>query len=839
MAALTPVMRQYQTLKERYPTALLFFRLGDFFELFGADAELASRELDLVLTSRDGQIPMCGVPHHALDTYLARLMEKGYRVALAEQMENAEQAKGLVRREVTRLVTPATWIEGAEERRPGLAAVASDVQQSAVAWLEPAAGRFEVSLFEGPHHRQEAMAFMERLAPDEWLAEDAVGVPLVAGKGPVERAGLPLADPEQVAALLTGVINEAAVVRRAAGAAADYLLRTHSGAGRAMEAAHLAEHSRQMEIDASTWRHLEITRRQDGGTGAGTLLHVLDDTLSAPGRRTLVHWLEAPLTELPAISYRQQAVAALVADKLLRTQLRRDLAPAKDPERMVARAAIGLLTPADLVRIEATLAAAVKVHQRLASQVGMLADLAAGLVGCDGLADRIRQTVVAQPPAQWRDGGFIQDGVSEELDRLRHLQQDSHQLMVELEQRERAETGIRTLKVGYNRVFGYYLEVSRSQQAAVPASWQRKQTVAGGERFVNAELKALEESILGAKQSALAIELATFQELTEAVLAAADLLRTVGRALGAVDALQSLAEVAVRRRYHQPTLVQAPTLSIEAGRHPVVEAATASFVANDLVLDESTRLLILTGPNMGGKSTYLRQAALIVLMAQVGSFVPAKTATIGLVDRLFSRIGSGDDLAGGRSTFFMEMEEVAHILHRATVASLVLLDEVGRGTSTYDGIAVAQAVVERLHLHNRCRALVATHFLELTSLPERLPGIGNAAVTAIEQGDRVVFLRKVVAGAADRSYGVHVAGLAGVPDAVLGRARQILQELELSSLERQRWDQAQLSFSLHEPALAQPSAVLARLLACDLEATTPRQALELLFELRRMAEEES
>lgn len=832
-------MRQYQALKERYPGALLFFRLGDFFELFGEDAALAARELDLVLTSRDGQIPMCGVPHHALDTYLGRLMEKGYRVALADQMESAEQAKGLVRREVVRLVTPATWIEGQDDKRAGLAAVATDSDQSAVAWVEPGAGRFEVTLFDGPQHRDEARRFLERLAPDEWLTEDGVGIDLVAGLSPVESGGLPPADAAEVALLVRLVEEAAPAVRRAAKRAADYLLRTHPRAGQAMEAAHLSARTGQMEIDPSTWRHLEVTRRQDGALGAGTLLHVLDDTLSAGGRRVLAQWLEGPLTEIGPIRHRQEAVAALVSDTMLRAGLRRDLAGAKDAERIAARAAIGLLTPTDLRRLESTLAASARVQERLRSQSGLLAELGASLAGPVGLAERIGQTVVESAPAQWREGGFIKDGVSAELDRLRGLQQGSHRLMMELEQRERAETGIRNLKVGYNRIFGYYLEVARSQQALVPPTWQRRQTVASGERYVNAELKALEESILGARQSALAVEFAIFEELSDAVLAAAEALRILGRALGSVDALQSLAEVAVRRRYRPPSLVEEPTLSIMAGRHPVVEASQTSFVPNDLVLDEATRLVVLTGPNMGGKSTYLRQAALIVLMAQIGSFVPAKEATVGVVDRLFSRIGSGDDLAGGRSTFFMEMEEVAHILRRATERSLVLLDEVGRGTSTYDGIAVAQAVVERLHVHNRCRALVATHFLELTSLSEQLPGIGNAAVTAIEQGDRVVFLRKVVAGAADRSYGVHVAGLAGVPETVLSRARRILEELEVSSLERQRWDRAQLSFALHEPVAKERSAVVARLLALDPNTTTPLQALELLAELRRLAEEES
>ena len=838
MAEATPVMRQYQALKERYPGALLFFRLGDFFELFGEDAQLAARELDLVLTSRDGETPMCGVPRHALDTYLGRLMEKGYRVALAEQMESAGQAKGLVRREVVRLVTPATWVEGGEDRISRLAAVATSAEGSAVAWLEPAAGRFEASVFGGPDHLDQALRWAEHLAPVEWVAVGELAAHRLAGLAATNPDGLPPADQTALLAMTSHLDGWPEVVQAAVRAGADYLLRTHPGAGRAMERAHLAAVGGEMEIDPGTWRQLEITRRASGERGSGTLISVLDETLTGPGRHALISWLEAPLADIPAIRHRQQAVSALVRDGVLRAQLRRELAPVKDIQRTLAKAAIGVLAPADLIRLAATLEAASRLEGRLAGQGGLLGELGADLAAPRELAGRIGRTIVDQPPLQWRDGGFVRPGATEELDRLRSLEEDSHQLMLALEQRLRMETGIRNLKLGYNRVFGYYLEVARSQLDLVPHSWVHKQTVAGGERLLTPELKELEASILGAGEAALALEMEVLQGLTEALLAEREALGRVGRALAAVDGLQSLAEVAVRRRYACPQIVAEPTLSIQEGRHPVVEAEAGNFVPNDLVLDAETRLLIVTGPNMGGKSTYLRQAALIVLLAQIGSFVPAKAATVGLVDRLFSRIGSGDDLAGGRSTFFMEMEEVAHILERATAQSLVLLDEVGRGTSTYDGIAVAQAVVEHLHQENRCRALVATHFLELTALSRQLPGVANRAVTALEQGERVVFLRRVVEGTADRSYGVHVAGLAGVPPAVLARARQILEELEVSSEERVRWDSQQLRFALHEPVARLEPEALRRLRELNPDEITPRQALQILFELHHLAEEE-
>jgi len=832
----TPMMRQYQELKARHPGCLLLFRLGDFFELFGDDAVVASQELDLVLTTRDGEVPMCGVPHHALEAYLGRLMEKGYRVALAEQMEDPRLAKGLVRRDVIRVVTPSTWVEGTGSGPSSLVALVDEGAVSALAMADPATGRFLLRQFEGPQAHAEALREALRQEPAEWLAGPGWTEEKIGELAPVARPGRPTAE-----GLPAAPEGAGPAARKAAALLLDYLGEAHPGAASFLEAPVLGESDATMEIDPGTWRHLEIDRRQDGGRGRGTLLHVLDASVTAPGKRCLRAWLAEPFAAPGPIRARQDMVEAFYADQIARTKVAKALTTFRDVERTLARAAVGVGTPQDLLALATSLEAATEVAGVLLTMTepGLL-DVASRLAPPPDLGGAIRHTLRADLPPNWREGGFIRDGVRPELDRLRRLTGGMQDYLVALEAEARAATGIRTLKVGYNKVFGYYIEVTKPHVHLVPGNWERRQTLTSAERFVTPELKAREAEALTADAEAIRIEMEMLGEITGLALSERDTLRRVARAVGEIDALRSLAEVARRHRWVRPTVTAGEGLVIEEGRHPIVEEAQGTFVPNTLSLDGEARLLVITGPNMAGKSTFLRQAGLIVILAQMGSFVPAARAEIGIVDRLFSRIGASDDLAGGRSTFMVEMHEVAGILDRATKGSLVLLDEIGRGTSTFDGIALAWAIAEDLHDRLGCRTLLATHYLELAELEDILPRAKNVSVAVAEEDDEVVFLRQVVPGPADRSYGIHVARLAGVPHPVIARARHILGTLERGALSRRETAVGQLSFTLHEPGPLPPGGeeVLKTLARTDPNDLAPRQALEMLFRLRALLEDE-
>lgn len=831
------MMRQYEVLKAQHPGALLFFRLGDFYELFGDDAVRASKELDLVLTSRDGEVPMCGLPHHAIETYLGRLMEKGYRVAIAEQMEDPKSVKGLVKREIVRLVTPSTWVEGGAGSDGGasLVGLADQDRGTGLAAVNPATGRFEIFFFTGIDAHEEARALARRLNPLEWLGGpgwegDLLGdLPPVPGTEDAFSKNV-TADWLKRSPDFAGAPPAACV---AAAAASSYLGATHPGTLGNLDPPHMATDSGHMAIDPNTWRHLEIDRRVDGSRGAGTLMAVVDQTRTPVGRRTLLSWLMEPLLDAREISRRHDAVETLHGDGMMRDRLQRALFHVKDIERILSRLAIGVGGPQDLLAVTASLEGIRAAREvLLATDDPLLREVGERISLDEDLLGRIRAALVETPPANWREGGFIQNGHHVQLDEYRAIRLGAQTFLAALEEEAKRTTGIRSLKVGYNRVFGYYIEVSRSQQAMVPPQWERKQTLAGAERYVTPVLKEKEKVVLAADQEALEIEMALFADLTGAVLQRKDSLRRTARAAGEVDALVSFAEVARRARFVRPVMAEEPVLRLKGARHPVVEAAQGAFVPNDVQLDPDARLIVLTGPNMAGKSTYLRQTALVVLLAQAGSFVPAEAATVGLVDRLFSRIGASDDLAGGRSTFMVEMSEVAQILKSAGPRSLVLLDEIGRGTSTYDGISIAWAVAEDLHDRIGCRTLLATHYLELADLEGTLAAAQNWSVTAVEKGHDIVFLRRVVRGPADRSYGIHVARLAGLPEGVLRRARRILTELEvISEGRRESASGDQLAFSFHEP-VPKVHPALDEILRADLDRMTPMEALTFLSRIR-------
>jgi DNA mismatch repair protein MutS len=798
------MLRQYHELKARYPGTLLMFRLGDFYELFYEDAQLAARVLEITLTSREvgkgSRIPMCGVPHHALDAYLARLVERGYRVAICDQLEDPALAKGLVKRDVVRVVTPGTVIDSAALPRGTntyLAAVLPGEPQWGLAVCDLSTGEFQVGEIGGPDAAAAAAEELARLDPKEVLApEDARELlsGLLGSRATITgldrwrfdvslgRAGL-LAHFGVVSLDGFGCEHLPAAVA-AAGALLQYLKDTQMS-----PLAHIRRMTTYaledaLVLDAATRRNLEVVRSLADGRTGGSLLGILDESLTGMGARKLRQWLLQPLRHREQIIRRLDAVDHLVQHPRLRESVRAALKGMGDLERLVGRAGHGSAAPRELV----VLAAAVR---KLPTLVELLRDAGVPLLETirqaigthDEIAGLIERAIVDAPPAVLGDGGVIRDGFSSELDAIRSTARTGRSWIAEFEAVERARTGIKSLKVGFNKVFGYYIEISNANLPAVPPEYIRKQTLTTGERFITPDMKEHEAAILGAEERSAGLERDLYDGVRQTVARSADPLLLTARAVAELDALAALAEVAAAADYVRPEIIEEPVLEIHGGRHPVVERLVSDrFVPNDVHLSTADRAIVLvTGPNMAGKSTYLRQAALIVLMAQIGSFVPADRATIGLADRIFTRIGAVDDIATGRSTFLVEMQEVANILHHASLRSLIILDEVGRGTSTYDGMSIAWAVVEYLHDHIGARTLFATHYHELTELGALLPHVHNVNVLVQEEGDTVVFLRRVADGGADRSYGIHVARLAGLPPAVIDQAQRILRRLESSA----------------------------------------------------------
>ena len=851
--AKTPLLQQYFRIKAEHPGVLLAMRVGDFYEFYGEDAEVAARTLEIALTAReDGgtKIPMAGVPYHAVERYLARLVAAGMRVALCDQLEDPKQAKGLVRRGVTRILTPGTLMEDSmlsSERNNFLAAVCSHEGRVGLAFLDTSTGEFAVTELEGEQAEERMQQELARLRPAELLASPPVSEWLESVRQAlgvsVTEAGPPaLAQAERKLLDQFGVsnLNGFGVEGKPQAVVAAAMVLAYAEAMK-LPLSHvegLTTYSVDgfMRLDLATRRSLELTQNLSDGGRRYTLLAVLDQTVTPMGARMLRRWIEQPLLDLGAIRQRQEAVQQMVDQAMSRGDLRDGLKRLADMERLVSRSAAGLAGPRDLAMLRNSLAA-------LPSLAGPLRKLGLGRV--EELREQISdhtellmlldRALVPDPPHLLRDGGVIREGYDLELDKLRDLARNGRRYIAELEQQERARTGIASLKVGFNAVFGYYLEVSRANSDKVPQDYVRKQTTANAERFITAELKEHESQVLGAEDKAVALEADLFQRLRERVAAQAGPLLQTARALAEVDVLAALAEAASAYGYVRPEVVEEDLLEIRSGRHPVVEANTLNFVPNDTRLGQpgtdEPRLMILTGPNMSGKSTYLRQNALIVLMAQIGSFVPAKGARIGLCDRIFARIGAKDELALGQSTFMVEMVESANILNHAMQRSLVILDEVGRGTSTFDGLAIAWAMVEHL-AEVGAKTLFATHYHQLNQLEGQIRGVANFRVAVEEVGEEVVWTHRVLPGGTDRSYGIHVARMAGVPPSVLRRAAEVLAELERKSEpvravepKRQR-----LQLTLFD---MEPSPLEEELRSIDVNRLTPIEALQKLEDLKR------
>ena len=854
MARLTPMFRQYLELKEKYPDAILFFRLGDFYEMFFEDAKIASRILDITLTSRDKgakeKVPMCGVPAANAAPYINRLVEAGYKVAICEQVEDPRKAKGLVRREVIRVVTPGLNVEEealAAKENQYLAAVLAG-KKWGLSYLDLSTGDFRAT---EAVTEEELLNELFRLEPKELL------LPKELKENPVSakiREILPqvyftygedhlferrqaeetLKEEFKVIDLSGFGFAEVGEAVLAAAALLRYVHETQKVSLTHLSPPRFYHLTQFMVVDETTKRNLELLRNNLDGSTKGSLLSVLDKTLTPMGGRLLKQWLLYPLREKAAIEARLQAVAYLVEDPQRRRGLSEALRQVLDLERLLSRAALRLTSPRDLLALAGSLKVVPEIRELLPEEIPLLAEVKAGLKDLGPLVAEIEQTISPEAPANYRDGGFIREGVHEELDELRRLKKDGLSFLAELEARERERTGIPNLKVGYNRVFGYYLEVSKSHLAKVPPDYIRKQTLVGGERFITPELKEFEAKVLTAEERIKEIELELFSALREKVLSFGQEIRETAKALAVLDVVLSLAEVAVARNYVRPQILEEPLVEIREGRHPVVEVALGrgQFVPNSLRLDrEENTLLLITGPNMAGKSTILRQTALIVLMAHVGSFVPAEEARIGLCDRIFTRVGASDQLSRGRSTFMVEMSECANILHQATERSLVVLDEIGRGTSTYDGLAIAWAVAEFL-LKKRIMTLFATHYHELTELAAENPGAKNFNVAVKAYEEEIIFLYRLLPGPASESYGVQVAALAGLPKEVVKRAREILKSLE------GRPAKASKSPSRgRQKTLFQPEDTLRRqLLGLDPDRMTPLEALQKIYQLRKLAE---
>ncbi len=820
LSTITPVMRQYRDAKEKHPDGILLFRLGDFYEIFFDDAKLAAPIMGVQLTSRPlgktGRAPMCGVPHHAWQAYVGKLLHAGHKVVICDQIEAASKNK-IVRRDVTRVLTPGTVVEDAylePSRHNYLVAAWSRGLEAGIAACEVSTG--ELLLCQLPKDRLQSE--LERLAPAELLSPPEIEeyrFDPVRGQQRLKDI-LGIAYPASVGA------QDAPLAVGAVGVVLDYLKQNQTKVAPGSFTVRTYSPDATMPLDAATVRNLELP----------SLVQLIDRTSTPVGARQLGAWLGAPLRDAESIELRLAAVDELVDAPALQDRLRDVLKPVGDLERLVTRAAQGHATARELVGLRRSLEAIPAVQEALAPCSALVTRELAGHVStAPELASTLARALVEDPPPTLRQGGVIRHGYDADLDEISDASRGARDWIAKLEATERRRTGIRSLKVGFNKVFGYYIEVSHANTAHLPDDYVRKQTLTGGERYITPDLKQREAIVLSAQERIAARELEILHDLGTAVTEAAPALRASAHAIGMVDALLSLAVAAAEHGWRRPEVNAGLQLSIKGGRHPLVERGLPAgvFVANDLELDpDAAQIVILTGPNMAGKSTYLRQAAMIVLLAQCGSFVPAERARIGLADRVFTRVGAHDDISAGMSTFMVEMTETAYILNHATRSSLVIFDEVGRGTSTYDGVSIAQAVVEHLHDAPRlgCRTLFATHYHELTALAERLPRVRNQRVEVLEEGDSVRFLHRVVPGGADRSYGIHVAAVAGLPSGVIARARDVLGELE-----RQRpLEPPDVQLGL--PIEMTPDSVRKELEEIDPASLSPLEALQKLYQLR-------
>ena len=849
----TPMMQQYLRAKAEHPDKLLFYRMGDFYELFYDDAQRAARLLDITLTAR-GQsagapIPMAGVPYHAVDGYLAKLMKLGESVAICEQIGDPATSKGPVERKVLRVVTPGTLTDAdlLEAKRDCLlVAVNPGRHRTGIAWLNLASGQFsltEVPAAEGP-------AALERLDAAELLIPD--GAKSRLANGGVPTRALPAWQFDSAAATRTlakhfGTCDLAAfgvddrdLALGAAGALMGYAAATQQSSLAHVRTLAVETESEYLALDAATRRNLEVTQTLRGDA-APTLLSLLDHCCTSAGSRLLRHWLNHPLRSQGAAAARQAAVACWKDDITARRAVTQELGRAADVERIATRIALASARPRDLAGLRDTLERIPAIRSALARiEAPLVVSLAQSLVVDAQWTDLLTNSIAAEPAAQVRDGGVIAKGFDPELDELRAIDDHCGEFLVALEARERARTGIANLKVEYNRVHGFYIEVTHAHAQKIPDDYRRRQTLKNAERYITPELKTFEDRALSAQERALAREKHLYERLLTDLAPAIPALQDVGAALAALDVLTTFAERAETLDFARPEFAPFTGLAIRGGRHPVVEQQVDAFIANDLNLAPERRLLVITGPNMGGKSTYMRQAAVIALLAYCGSFVPARSAVIGPLDAIHTRIGSADDLAGGRSTFMVEMTEAAAILHRATPQSLVLIDEIGRGTSTYDGLALAWAIARELAEKNRSLALFATHYFELTALPSEIEGCANLHFDAVEHADGIVFLHAAEDGPANRSYGLQVAKLAGVPYAAIRRARDYLARLDKFNASDGAQRDLFAPFIVagergpETPAVAPEQSIAAQLAALDPDAMTPRDALAALYELRKL-----
>ena len=840
----TPMMQQYLGLKAQHPDVLLFYRMGDFYELFYDDARKASQLLDISLTKR-GQsagtpIPMAGVPYHAVEGYLAKLVQMGESAAICEQIGDPALSKGPVERQVVRIVTPGTVTDEAllSERRDNLiGAVYHDGERFGLAMLDITSGRFSINQFPA---EETLLAELQRLEPAELLHPESFAFLPQLGqrKGLRRRAEweFELGTARRLLCQQFGTqdlvgfgVEQAKTALCAAGCLMQYVKDTQRTALPHIRTIRLDQAEHMVILDAATRRNLELTQNLAGGLD-NTLAEVLDATATPMGSRLLKRWIHQPVRDRPLLQGRQQVIAELI-ELHMSEELTPLLRQIGDMERVLARLALRSARPRDLSRLR-TAFQQLPTLQQLLGHAGSeaLQRLAERAATFPQLCELLECAVVEAPPVVIRDGGVIASGYHPELDELRALADGATEYLQQLELRERERTGINTLKVDYNKVHGFYIEVTRANTHLVPAEYVRRQTLKNNERYIIPELKAYEDKALTAQSRALALEKQLYEQLLDKLLPHLGDLQLSAAAIAELDVLANLAERADTLNYCRPQLVDEPQIQIENGRHPVVEQVlTDPFIANPIALHDGRRMLIITGPNMGGKSTYMRQTALIVLLAHIGSYVPADSARIGPIDRIFTRIGASDDLASGRSTFMVEMTETANILHNATAQSLVLMDEIGRGTSTYDGLSLAWACAEQLAGPIRAFTLFATHYFELTQLPDRLPGLANVHLDAVEHGDTIAFMHAVQEGAASRSYGLQVAALAGVPRNVIQRARQKLHELE-----QQGPAQPQCEPRLSSPVAPIESEAMQALRTLDPDALTPRQALEALYRLQQL-----
>ncbi|MFT8887555.1 MAG: DNA mismatch repair protein MutS [Ethanoligenens sp.] len=871
MAEMTPMMRQYKAVKEQHKDEILFFRLGDFYEMFFDDAKLASRELELTLTGKDcgmeERAPMCGIPYHSCENYIARLVEKGYKVAICEQAEDPKLAKGLVKREIVRVVTPGTVIEGSmldESRNNYLAGVCVQDGQAGVAFADVSTGEVHATLLTGEELGVKLTGELGRFAPSEVLLNSgalaladverfirerlgaAVGqpadeafsadaVPICAQFGKPDAAALELADKPAVVRALNALLA--------------YLRQTQITGLERINQLEVYSDAQFMRLGLVTRRNLELCETLRGREKRGTLLWVLDRTNTAMGKRLLRAWIEQPLLRPGPITRRLAAVDELFGNAVLREDVMDALSGVHDLERLMTRIVYGTANARELRALSETIERLPGLKAHIAPcKARLLTDITRNIDPLPDLYELITAAIEEDPPISVREGGMIRPGYHEEIDSLREIMRGGKGFLAQIEAREKEKTGIKNLKIGYNRVFGYYIEVTKSYIDQVPDTYIRKQTLTNCERYITQELKELEGKVLGAQERVVQLEYEVFDSVRRHVAEQLHRIQSTASALAGLDVLCSFAHVAAMNHYCRPELGIDGRISIKDGRHPVVEAILTDvpFVPNDTELDmRDERVAIITGPNMAGKSTYMRQVALIALMAQIGSFVPASAAHIGVVDSIFTRVGASDDLASGQSTFMVEMNEVAGILENATKDSLLLLDEIGRGTSTFDGMSIARAVVEYVADVKRCGAktLFATHYHELTALEDLLPGVRNYSVAVKKHGEELTFLRRIIPGGADDSYGIEVAKLAGIPDRVVARAREILRELEegrpVSAPGVRKKAAAEAAPT--QMALINPKAedVLARLRGIDANTLAPIEALNLLFELCHIAKNDT